>query len=249
MTTQTNRNRQIPDDVLSVLSRCAVDGPRVVLPEQLDRKLYLRVNEVLAALGGAWQRKAKAHVFDTDAAERLDHCILTGSYARPQDFGFFPTPAGVADLVAELADLRLGHLVLEPSAGTGALVEACLRSVSGLEFHCFEIQPDMATSLNARWTTTVGDFLQAEPEPHFDRVVMNPPFARGQDVDHVRHALKFLRPGGRLVSVMSASVEFRQDRRYASFREECAPELRRLPPGSFRPSGTDVHTVVAVVEG
>jgi 16S rRNA G1207 methylase RsmC len=35
---------------------------------------------------------------------------------------------------------------------------------------------------------------------------MNPPFARQADIHHVNHALKFLKPDGLLVSVMSAGV-------------------------------------------
>ncbi len=35
---------------------------------------------------------------------------------------------------------------------------------------------------------------------------MNPPFSRQQDIRHVMHAAKFLKPGGRLVAVMGASA-------------------------------------------
>ena len=55
--------------------------------------------------------------------------------------------------------------------------------------------------------------MQLSPEVvgRFDRVVMNPPFCRGRDLDHVRHALRFVAPGGRLVAIMSAGVAFRED--------------------------------------
>lgn len=82
------------------------------------------------------------------------------------------------------------------------------------------------------------------PTSKFDRVVMNPPFSRGQDVEHVRHALSLLAPGGLLVSVMSNGVTFRQDRRYADFRRDFSPEITPLPEGSFKTSGTNVSTVV-----
>lgn len=249
-------------DVLAVLSDCSVAGDLVYLPGgQLDRKLYLRVNAVLEALGGKWDRKARAHVFGGDPSGTLDDCILTGSYERPEDFGFFPTPPDVAARVAELADLREGQLVLEPSAGTGALVDACLARVPTLEIMCVELQPDLVAKLRAKFSKFVaaeqlavlqGDFLAQRARvlglpAEYDRVVMNPPFARGQDVDHVTHALEFLRPGGRLVSVMSAGVEFRQDKRYADFRR-LEPTIERLPEKSFRPSGTDVRAVIVVLE-
>ncbi len=30
---------------------------------------------------------------------------------------------------------------------------------------------------------------------------MNPPFANGQDIKHITHALRYLSPGGRLVAI------------------------------------------------
>ncbi len=53
----------------------------------------------------------------------------------------------------------------------------------------------------------------------FDRVVMNPPFERQQDIDHVSRAAGMLKPGGRLVSVMSAGVTFRENNKTRWFRD------------------------------
>lgn len=273
--------RPIPTDVLTVLSRCTTEGNILRLPpEQLDRKLYMDVNKVLEALGGKWNRKAKGHTFEEDPAERLEDCLLTGTYTRPADFGFFPSPPAVAAQVAELAELKPEQFVLEPSAGEGALVRACIVQQSTLAFYCYEIQESKFGSLinSGAGVVVIGDFLKQTPQRIvakalsfkgveasatrasssaqarlarleerkwlFDRVVMNPPFSKGQDVEHVRHALTFLRPYGLLVSVMSAGVTFRQDRRYADFRRECKPEIIPLPEGSFKPSGTNVNAVI-----
>ena len=66
-----------------------------------------------------------------------------------------------------------------------------------------------------------GDFLHLKPDPEnlYDRVVMNPPFDRERDIDHVIHALKFLAPEGVLVAIMSAGTEFRETRKSVAFRE------------------------------
>ena len=37
-----------------------------VIVQQLDRNDYVKVNKALEALGGKWNRKAKAHLFDED---------------------------------------------------------------------------------------------------------------------------------------------------------------------------------------
>ncbi len=47
------------------------------------------------------------------------------------------------------------------------------------------------------YVTMIGsDFMEAVPEPRFDRALMNPPFENGQDIAHVRHAFQVLKPGG-----------------------------------------------------
>jgi hypothetical protein len=89
------------------------------------------------------------------------------------------------------------------------------------------------------------------PEPVYDRVVMNPPFDRLRDVDHVHHALRFLRPGGRLVAIMSQSAEFSEERKAVAFRAEVEAwggRWRDLPEGSFRELGTNVNTCLLTVD-
>ena len=66
----------------------------------------------------------------------------------------------------------------------------------------------------------------------------------------VTHAMRFLRPGGKLASIMSTGVEFREDRRTREFRELVrlhGGRIERLPSGTFRESGTDVETVLVVM--
>ena len=53
----------------------------------------------------------------------------------------------------------------------------------------------------------------------YDRIVMNPPFERGQDAEHVRRAYSFLKPGGILVAIVSTGPFFRTDNASQAFRE------------------------------
>ena len=39
----------------------------------------------------------------------------------------------------------------------------------------------------------------------YDRIIANPPFTKNQDIDHVMQMWNFLKPGGRIVSIMSNS--------------------------------------------
>jgi len=70
------------------------------------------------------------------------------------------------------------------------------------------------------------------------------------DIDHVQHAFKFLKPGGHLVSVMSAGVMFRENKKTVDFRNliESCGHIERLPENSFRDSGTGVNTCIVVME-
>ena len=74
---------------------------------------------------------------------------------------------------------------------------------------------------------------------------MNPPFAKQQDIEHVTHAFRCLKPAGRLVSVMSAGVVFRETKLAREFRAfmEKRGGYERNPEGSFKVSGTNVNTV------
>ena len=238
----------IPTDALAVLSEGRCDGDKFYLPaKSLDRKLYESVNKVLTALGGKWVTKAKAHVFGEPCEPLIEGAIETGSYVRPGDMGWFPTPADLATEVVAMADIQPGMLVLEPSAGEGALATEAL--AAGGKVTAYEIDLRRAEKLTDIEGVTVagGDFMQAEPSQQFDRVVMNPPFAQRADVKHVLHAIKFLRPGGRLVSIMSAGILFRTDALTMSLRDQL-DHYEALPDDSFKASGTSVRTAVVVYD-
>jgi len=245
------RSTAISGDVMDILSRATAEGNAVRISDRLDRATYVAVNEVLAAAGGKWNRKAQAHLFPEDAAAVLAALQADGSVVRPQDEGYFPTPADVAAGMIALADLEPGMEVLEPSAGDGAIA----RTVAGLgcAVDCIELNPKRAGALctagYAR-TVTMADFLAVPQRAAYDRVMMNPPFADKADIAHVRHALGFLRPGGLLIAVMAGGVTFREDRATAGFRElvdEAGGLIEPLPEGAFKESGTGVNAVLAVI--
>ena len=117
---------RVSTEVMRVLSGLLVDGCEARISEQLDRGQYIAVNKVLEACGGKWNRKAKAHIFPCDAATVLDAVIIAGEVTTAPDIGFFPTPAPLAAQIVEMAGVNSGEFVLEPSAGTGRIVDALL---------------------------------------------------------------------------------------------------------------------------
>jgi len=256
----TVKTRSIGEDVLTLLERGRCDDKKFFLPAgQLERKLYERTDEVLKALGGKWNRSAKAHVFEDNAAIVVQSAIWSKSFVRPQDLGFFPTPDDSADrlmdqvdrqALAELGDVRSLRL-LEPSAGSGSLVRAAMRSfgVAPEQFTCFEILPGNVKALKALGVNVIeADFLTADPDAFeaFDLVVMNPPFSNSQDVKHIEHASRFLHAKGQLAAIASPSWEFRQAHAAsADFRDllsTVGAHVEEVPAGAFKSAGTNVAT-------
>ncbi|WP_024516992.1 DUF3560 domain-containing protein [Bradyrhizobium sp. Tv2a-2] len=161
----------------------------------------------------------------------------------------FPTPASLAEEVAELADLQDGHRLLEPSAGTGMLLDVARRSVDGcLSAVAVEINPQLAQGLAQRFpgvTVVNADFLDmagCTQDAKFDRIVMNPPFENGADIRHIEHARTLLRPGGRIVAICANGP------RQRAKLQPIAVEWRDLPAGTFKESGTMVNTALVVID-
>jgi predicted RNA methylase len=242
---------KVSDDILAVLTAALVDGHSLTLTGMLDRKLYERTNKVLEAAGGKWNRKAKAHVFEMPAEDAIEQIVLSGEITIPQDFGYFPTPPAVVERLVELAEVRSHHRVLEPSAGRGNIACA-FRDAKTID--CVELLATNVAELEkvaaAHWSITKTDFLTVDPAPRYDRVVMNPPFAKRADIHHVNHALRFLAPGGLLVAVMSAGAKFRSDRLTSdclTLVDERGGQFEDVPERAFKESGTMVHTVLVTI--
>lgn len=246
-------SRAIEPDLLSLLRSARLADSALVLPAQrLDKAVYARLDAVLRALGGKWDRGSQSHLFAPGDMSSLEAAIVTGRFIDPKDFGFFPTPPEIARRVIEAADLREGDMVLEPSAGHGSLADMAAALVGPQNVHVAEMLPRNRAVLQAKGYEILGeDFLAIAPEPIYDRIVMNPPFGNMADVDHVRHAAQFLSPGGRLVAIMSPSFEFRSSSKAKDFRDlllAAAGRVEDLPDGSFKQSGTNVRTVLVTVD-
>jgi predicted RNA methylase len=239
---------RVSQSVLEVLDRAAFDGSSLKLAGQLDRKLYTDTAKVIELAGGKWNRKAGAHLFVGDAAEAIEPIILTGEIIdRKKLLQAFYTPIHIAELVIDAADIASHMRVLEPSCGDGALVGEI---PGGCATVAIDIDPQAVAAVDAlnyaRVETFCGDFLTLPSLPDYDRVVMNPPFTGQQDAKHVLHALRFLRPGGRLVAIMASSVTFRDTPAHRQVRD-LADDITDLPEGSFKAAGTSVNTVVVTI--
>jgi hypothetical protein len=81
----------------------------------------------------------------------------------------------------------------------------------------------------------------------YDRIIMNPPFSKRRDAEHVRHAYELLRPGGRIVAIMGEGVFFGSDAKAQEFREwleSVGGTSEKLEAGSFMDASLPVNTGV-----
>lgn len=244
--------KDIPDEVLSVLSAAETLGKSLRLVGHLDRKVYTATNKVLETAGGKWNRREKAHVFSEDAAEAIEPLLLTGQYSdTKKDFQQFDTPDELAECVIDRAWIKRGMSILEPSAGIGRLANRA--AVLGGLVDCFELDPKRVKILQQGELKLVecADFMTVPARALYHRVIMNPPFAKGADIAHVRHAFDFLQPGGRLVAIMSPGFTFRQEQKFSEFREWAegqGADIEHLPEGAFQESGTNVRTLLLTID-
>lgn len=153
----------------------------------------------------------------------------------------FPTPAAVVARMVEFADLVAGMRVLEPSAGTGAILKGIAAAGVAVDVQSVEINGRLAQALPGQ--VRCADFLECTRHEigDFDRVLMNPPFENGADIKHITRALTFLKPGGRIVAICADGPRQRtQLQPLADYWED-------LPSGTFE--GTQVRAALLVING
>lgn len=226
------------------------DGLNCRITNKLERSLYDRVNKALFAMGGVWKGgKVKAHVFEEDPRPQVEDLLASGVIEVERD-GFFETPAPVVDRMIVLADLSKNYSCLEPSAGKGAIAKKIKPLVANLL--CVEKNEKRAAFLElAGFDVKCMDFLAMPLDIPFMRILLNPPFENGQDMDHVKHAYHLLNPkGGIMVAVMSEHTFFAEDRFATEFRtwlKKVKAIDEKLPKNSFSSSGTGVNTRLVVI--
>lgn len=183
---------------------------------------------------------------DPEAEKRAEIRKLEAEMEINRPAGYFSTPDPTAEILLRHAPDLNGKIVLEPSAGSGALVESILSRWPEAVIDCLEIVPKLQRILELKGFNVVSpDFLEYAPGPIYDAVIMNPPFEDGQDMIHIRHAYDCLKEDGTLLAVASKGVSFRKDRKTTEFREwldEVGGYIEDLPEKSFAPA-TNVAAV------
>ena len=225
------------------------------LPQvQLNKKSYATVKQWVEEAGGKWTGgKVQGFTFDFDAT-RVASILMQGKRCNlQQDFQFFATPPEVADWLVSLAgDFSPDCKVLEPSAGTGAIIDAIHRVQPDVVVDCYELMPENKEKLSKLDHIRLlgDDFTQAEHSSEYDLIVANPPFSKNQDIRHVMQMYHDLKPGGTVAAITSrhwqqASEKVCKD--FRAFLEEVSAQVYEIEEGAFKKSGTGVGTIAIVI--
>lgn len=248
-----NFRRNIPFDKLREImtaSEVADKRSQKLLVEFDDKTGFMLLDSVPTPAPKVAQADEGAKKF-----EDLKDTIKAGGVkvvAAPQ---LFPTPPDLAKELVKQAHIQVGQRVLEPSVGTGNLLRAIIESGVSCDKVGVEINGALAQACKGLTPDPIlcVDFLECVAGElglgYFDRIVMNPPFAEGADIAHVTHAMKFLKPGGVLVAIMSPGFTFKKDKKSQAFAAlvDERGSWKENPEGAFKSSGTNVRTVMVTL--
>ncbi len=238
---EMHESRTINPELVKITSRSAVEDALFTGPG--DSPLHILYNGVERT-----ERKE----------ERIKRLVNeAGGRGIPS---YFPTPPLLADQLVSMARIQPGNRILEPSAGTGNLIDAILRSTQDIQVAYCELNCLLLDILrekyegvdNVRFVGRDICDLDDNRVERFDRILMNPPFEIGEDAQHILHARRaLLKPGGILVSIISGGIISRTDRKGNAFRQflrDENAEVLDLPVGSFKSSGTTVSAKIVQLE-
>lgn len=167
----------------------------------------------------------------------------------------FPTPDHLAERMVMEAQPQPGDVLLEPSAGTASIIRAVeMRPdlASSVQIIAVELVRALVIAINSAHPsvhTICRDFLLCGPRDigMMDVIVMNPPFGNAADIEHIEHARKFLKPGGRLVAICANGP--RQQAALKPLADASGGFYEVLPAGAFKEAGTNVSTALLKIVG
>lgn len=119
---------------------------------------------------------------------------------------FYPTPKDLAERMVNLIKNPEG-MVLEPSAGNGALIDAYRKHFHtySRSVHCIEINSERQATLKGKDYEVIFDnFLDFNPLTPYSVIIMNPPFHNG--AKHLMKAISVCNAGGQIVCLLNAET-------------------------------------------
>lgn len=240
--------------VEDILKHCTLEDNVLKLPRvQFNKKSYAEAKKWIEEAGGSWQGgKVQGFTFPFNA-DRVFSILHEGKRCNlQQDFQFFATPPEVADWLVMLAGgIHEDEKVLEPSAGTGAIIDAIHRSCNDVIVDCFELMPENKELLSMKKNIQIlGDDFTKCDVAQYDKIIANPPFSKNQDIKHVKRMYEHLKEGGTVAAIMSCHWKIASEKECADFRkwlEDVGGKIYNIEGGAFQTSGTGIETTAVII--
>ncbi|MFD0992379.1 zincin-like metallopeptidase domain-containing protein [Tenacibaculum geojense] len=165
--------------------------------------------------------------------------------------GFFPTPKKLTAKLLENLTIEKGDTILEPSAGIGLMAEVIKKEYPDNKLTLLEKVTTLHEICELKGFDSINmDFLKHQQK--YDVIIMNPPFEKNQDIDHVLHAFSLLKDGGRLMAIMANNKEGSRIKKRQQFNDFINKYgwFKVNPSGSFKSSfkPTGVNTITVFLE-
>lgn len=231
-----------------VIQQLRVQGNVIKLPERkIDLNTQSDIAREMSQVGGKWLGgKVRGFQFQDDPTPILQQ-IKAGviNFDRTQ-YNYCILPPEIAYKMVQLADVFPDDRILEPNATSAVLIEAVQKIHKEKEVeYCGLIDPG---KLGNNLIRVAENFLDYTPGPIYDVILANPPITRNQDIDHIQHMFKLLRPGGRIVSIanchfQNSSIKPNQSR-FHDWLISNRAEIEELPPGLFRKIGNHSRSCI-----
>lgn len=135
---------------------------------------------------------------------------------------FYPTPLHVIDQMLHGFDVS-GKVILEPSAGKGNIVDACIGSGAMSVIAC-EQSPELKKILAGKCKVIGDDFMKVTSDQisHIDAIIMNPPFSA--DEKHINHAFDIAPDGCEIIALCNLNTVKNP---YSGFRQQLVSTIKQ----------------------
>lgn len=212
----------------------------------------------MSGIGGIFIQRGKKHKFPGYSFNFLKEYInaflafnKNSSDEAKDEFQFYPTPDVVASKAVVALDLQVGDVVLEPSAGSGCLIDTLLETgMSNTDIYACEANWRLIPVLNTKipYENIIGkDALIITKKVLKDlgitKIIMNPPYANNRDKVHFVHFWHEMPENTHLVAIMPNGVGKRSKiaREYAKILEENPHDIIPLDSSPFKEMGTPIN--------
>lgn len=242
-------------NVEEILKHCTLENSILKLPQvQFNKKSYAEAKKWIEEAGGSWQGgRIQGFTFPFNP-ERVFSILKEGKRCDLQkDYQFFETPADVADWLVMLAGgIHEDDIVLEPSAGRGALIKAIHRACPSVVVECYELMPE-----NREFLHTLDNVILLDEDftkdsvGSYTKIIANPPFSGNQDIEHVRLMYERLEDGGTLAAITGPHWKIGTEKKCVEFRtwlDSVSGKTYEIGAGEFKESGTTIATVAVVIK-